>query len=113
MTAFQTVANAANQVVRPLMRVPVLSAVLGRGLATITYTGRRSGRTISLPVSYRRSGDRVTVMVAAPSQKAWWRNFHPDPAPVTVDIAGHQHRGSAQAVVADKGGVRVVITLDR
>jgi hypothetical protein len=32
---------------------------------------------------------------------------------VTVDIAGHQHRGSAQAVVADKGGVRVVITLDR
>jgi hypothetical protein len=50
-------------------------------------------------------------MVAAPSQKAWWRNFHPDPAPVTVDIAGDQHRGSAQAVVSDKGGVRVVITL--
>lgn len=111
MTAFQTVANAANTIVRPLMGLPVLSSVLGRGLATLTYLGRRSGKTISLPVSYRKSGSTVTVMVAAPSQKSWWRNFHPDGAPVTVDIAGRKHQGTAVATVSEKGGVRVTIDL--
>ncbi|MBY6363574.1 nitroreductase/quinone reductase family protein [Rhodococcoides corynebacterioides] len=112
MTLFQTVSGAANTLVRPLMRMPGLGSLLGRGLATVTYTGRKSGRRISLPVAYSRRGDVVTVTVVAPSQKSWWRNFRPDPAPVTLDIAGVEHRGTAQATESTTGAVTVTITLE-
>ncbi|MGB6179741.1 MAG: hypothetical protein WBF79_00700 [Rhodococcus sp. (in: high G+C Gram-positive bacteria)] len=112
MTALQTVSGAANKLVTPLLAMPGLSALLGRGFATISYVGRRSGKTVTLPVNYRKSGNTVTVMVAAPSQKSWWRNFFPDGGPVTVDIAGTAHHGTAVARKNDRGGVRVVIELD-
>ncbi len=112
MTLFQTVSGAANTLVRPLMRMPGLGSLLGRGLATVTYTGRKSGRRISLPVAFSRRGDVVTVTVVAPSQKSWWRNFRPDPAPVTLDIAGVEHRGTAQATESTTGAVTVTITLE-
>lgn len=44
-------------------------------LATLTYTGRRSGARFSTPVVYRLRGDIVPIKVDAPGTKQWWRNF--------------------------------------
>ncbi len=82
MTLFQTVANAANKAVFPLLlRIPGLAGLLGRSMVVLEYTGRKSGRTIRLPVNYKQKGDTVTVTVAAPGQKSWWKNFSGDGAP--------------------------------
>jgi hypothetical protein len=45
---------------------------VGRDVAVITYTGRRSGRTISTPVSYRRKGDDPQIPANMPDAKSWW-----------------------------------------
>ncbi len=52
----------------------------------ITYTGRRSGRTFSIPVAYRRSGDDIEVAANLPDAKTWWRNFLGEGGPVTLTL---------------------------
>ena len=52
--------------------------LMGRNIAMLTYTGRRSGRRFSIPVAYRRaddSGDNVIIGVGMPEANTWWRNF--------------------------------------
>ena len=46
----------------------------------ITYTGRRSGRTFTIPVAYRRRGDEIEIAANMPDAKTWWRNFLGDGA---------------------------------
>jgi hypothetical protein len=58
----------------PILNVPVATltnsprfdGLIRRNITIVTYTGRRSARTFSFPVAYRRSGDEnghVTVTV--------------------------------------------------
>jgi hypothetical protein len=64
----------------PLLNVPVAAMaasrpfgrIVGRNVAIITYTGRRSGRTISTPVAYRRKGDELQIAANMPEAKNWW-----------------------------------------
>jgi hypothetical protein len=64
-----------NAPVVPLTRSPRWGRFLGRTFAMVTYTGRKSGRVISLPVGYRRTGDGVVIIVSMPDANTWWRNF--------------------------------------
>jgi hypothetical protein len=112
MTLFQRVANGANKAVFPLLRVPGLAGLLGKSMVVLEYTGRKSGRTIRLPVNYRQKGDTVTVTVAAPGQKSWWKNFSGDGAPITVEYPGGGRRdGQATTRTNDRGWRQVVIDL--
>lgn len=43
-----------NARVTAVANMPGLSRVVGRNVALISYTGRRSGRSYSIPVAYRR-----------------------------------------------------------
>src|SRR5258705_10100805 len=47
---------------------------VSRSLTVVTYTGRRSGTTFSIPVGYRQAGDVVRIGVRVPDAKRWWRN---------------------------------------
>jgi hypothetical protein len=108
MTVVQTVGAALNRVVLPLVRRGV-----GTGsLAVVTYTGRRSGRTFSFPVGYRRDGDRVWIGIGAPAQKSWWRNFLGDGGPVSLLLDGRTRTGHAVAVRDGEVDVHVEVTLD-
>ncbi|GEE02541.1 hypothetical protein nbrc107696_29870 [Gordonia spumicola] len=112
MNTFQRVAKGVNTVMRPLMKAPVVGPMLGKSMTTVTYTGRRSGRTISLPVAFKRQGDDTVIIgVAAPSQKTWWRNFQPGPEPITVELDGVARTGAGVAKVGEKG-TAVIVTLD-
>src|SRR3954463_15713167 len=53
----------------------LIGPVVNRYLTVVSYTGRRSGRTFSTPVGYRRAGDVVTTQVMMADAKSWWRNF--------------------------------------
>jgi F420H(2)-dependent quinone reductase len=103
----------------PLLNAPVaaiatsprLGARLRRSVTLITYTGRRSGRTISIPVAYRRRGDEIDITPNMPDAKTWWRNFVGDGAPISLTLDGVERAGHAVAHRDDNGRVTVHVRL--
>jgi len=105
-------AGPFNSAVMTAAGLPVIGDRIRNHIAPITYTGRKSGRTITLPVGYRRSGDTVTIRVAMPDEKTWWRNFLGEGAPMSIELDGHERSGHAVATRDARGRVEVVLKLD-
>ena len=59
-----------NQVARLLLATPFHSLMSGR-LMLLSFTGRKTGRLYTRPVSYVRVGDSLLV----PGGGAWWKNL--------------------------------------
>ena len=105
----------------PLVNAPVAALansarfgrLVSRNIAMVTYTGRRSGRTFSIPVSYRRSGDDVIISVNMPDAKTWWRNFLGDGAPLTLRLDETDRVGHAIGMRDENGRVTVTVRLCR
>ncbi|MFE3546779.1 nitroreductase/quinone reductase family protein [Nocardia sp. NPDC059177] len=93
-----------------LSEAPVIGKLLGKAFAQISYVGRRSGRTFSTPVNYRRSGTDYLIGVALPDKKSWWRNFLGEGGPATLRIDGVDHPGHAVTQRDDRGRVTVRFT---
>lgn len=108
---FRKTAATANKAMLPLLRSGPGQRLFGKSFVTLTYTGRKSGREIVLPVNYRRDGADLVVGVLAPDAKKWWRNFTGDGADVSVRIGATTSAGHARAVRDEKGAVSVRITL--
>jgi F420H(2)-dependent quinone reductase len=87
----------ANDIVRLALRSP-LQVFMGDTML-ITVTGRRTGRSICLPVSYYQDGDALWVMSSR--SRKWWRNLKQG-APVLVHLHGRDSKGFAEAVVDEK-----------
>jgi hypothetical protein len=97
-----------NTGVSALARSPRLGPVVSRYITTASYQGRRSGRTFSTPVGYRRRGDVVTIQVMVPDAKSWWRNFTGEGGRLTLRLDGRDRSGHA---VATRTGRSVTVTL--
>lgn len=108
---FRAGAKGFNSVVMAAMKTPVMGKYVRRYTTQITYIGRKTGRTISLLVGYRRSGDSVTISVAMPDRKKWWRNFLGEGAPMTIHL-DEKRTGHAVAHRDDRGRVQVILQLD-
>ncbi|MDQ2588640.1 nitroreductase/quinone reductase family protein [Saccharothrix yanglingensis] len=91
---------------------PRWGRVVSRYLTVVTYTGRRSGRTFSTPVGYRRKGDDVTIRVVLPEAKTWWRNFTGAGGALSLRLGGVDRSGHAVARRDGKGRVTVTVRLD-
>jgi hypothetical protein len=100
-----------NAPVAAIAASPRFGAALRRSITTITYTGRRSGRTFSIPVAYRRRGDDIDITPNMPDAKTWWRNFLGDGAPMSLTLDGIEHSGHAVAHRDDNGRVSVRVRL--
>lgn len=100
-----------NSCVGSLRTSPRWGRLVRRHLTQIAYTGRRSGRTVSTPVGYRRAGDVVTIRVMMPDAKSWWRNFTGDGAPLTLELDDTERTGHAVARRDAKGRVTVTVHL--
>ena len=102
-----------NRLVNPLLR-SILSSplhpLLSGRIALITFTGRRSGRSYTIPVLYELEGDVVRIPVEWPARKRWWRNLR-ESAPVHMRLAGRERGGEALAAEAN-GRVSVEVRLD-
>lgn len=106
------IVNGINTGFSALSQAPLLGSLVSRAITDIRYVGRKSGRTITTPVGYRRSGDRITIAVALPDRKTWWRNFLGAGGPISIRLDGEYRPGFAVAHRDDKGRVSVTIQLD-
>jgi hypothetical protein len=83
----------ANSLMKWALTTPGLQAMVGQGVALLTFTGRKTGRTYTIPVSYHRGEDTVTVVTK--TVRNWWRNFS-SPHEVQLRLAGRNYRGMAE-----------------
>jgi hypothetical protein len=103
----------------PLLNAPVaaiaasprLGRILGRNITMISYTGRRSGRSFTIPVAYRRRGNEIEIAANMPDAKTWWRNFLGNGAPLTLLLDGVEQPGHAVAHRDDNGHVTLAVRL--
>lgn len=98
-----------NRFVARLTVSPWLGRLVGRGIAMLTYTGPKSGRTFTLPIGYRRTADGILITVAMPDSKTWWRNFLSDGGPLSVRLDGVDRAGHAVARRDERGRVTVAV----
>ena len=82
-----------------VLRSP-LHRIASRSVMLITFTGRKSGKIYTTPISYARDGDWVTAFTGA----RWWRNLAGG-APVTLCIKNQEYQGWADVVGDDKEAV--------
>lgn len=100
-----------NACVTALRASPRWGRLLRRRMTVVTYTGRRSGRTFSMPVAYRRSSETVAITVALPERKRWWRNFTGEGGPITLDLDEGVRTGRAVAKADSRGRVTVTVRI--
>ncbi|MFD0884736.1 nitroreductase/quinone reductase family protein [Streptosporangium algeriense] len=101
-----------NSCVLTLRSSPRWGRTISGRLTVVTYTGRRSGRTFSTPVAFRRTGDTVTIGVRFPEAKTWWRNFLAEGGPISLQLDGADRTGHAVAGRDEAGRVTVTVHLD-
>jgi hypothetical protein len=80
-----------NPLVTRLLRSP-LRGLMDRTTLLLTYTGRKSGRSYTFPISYGRAGDHLRVITRR--SKPWWKNIGPG-LPVSVWLRGQRRTGTA------------------
>ncbi len=93
-----------NAVMKAILRTPLRVGPAGR-IMLITYTGKKTGKIYTTPVSYTRDGDRVTFFTAA----LWWKNLAPQKQ-VTVRLRGQNYSGLAVVCADDPKAIAQGLT---
>ena len=88
-----------NRVMSGLLRSP-LHGLVSKTIMLISFTGRKSGKIYTTPISYYRKGDLVTAFTRA----RWSKNLTGG-APVTLRIKNVDYQGQANIVSEDKAAV--------
>jgi deazaflavin-dependent oxidoreductase (nitroreductase family) len=87
-----------------VLRSPV-HGMVSKSVLLITFTGRKSGKTYTTPVSYSQYDDQVSIFTHA----GWWKNLSGG-APVTLRLRGREFRGLAEPVAGDKQAITARLT---
>jgi hypothetical protein len=74
-----------------ILRSPFHSLV-SRQIAVITFTGRKSGRKFTTPVTYYAYNGKLLLF----THRLWWKNLT-NSAPVTMILRGQERHGLASA----------------
>jgi len=90
--------NWANSLMKWALTAPGLQGMIGQGVALLSFTGRKTGKAYTVPISYHREDNIVTVITKR--QRKWWHNFEA-PLDVELRLAGHTYHGTAQARPSD------------
>jgi hypothetical protein len=78
--------GALNGFIKGLLRVPLISRLVGSKLLTFTVVGRKSGKTYVIPVAYTRHQGQLLVGTRL---WPWVKNLRPG-EPVTIRLKGRQ-----------------------
>ena len=93
-----TIPPLLNKFMSLTLRSP-LHGMVSKSIMLITFTGRKSGKIYTTPISYTRDGNLVTAFTGA----KWSRNLIGG-APVTLNIKNKEYQGQAQ-LIQDKEDV--------
>jgi deazaflavin-dependent oxidoreductase (nitroreductase family) len=104
MSETPTIPPYVNTAMKFILRSPA-HGMVSKTILLITFTGRKSGKTYTTPVSYSQNGDQVSIFTHA----AWWRNLL-SAAPVTLHMQGRDIQGLAETVTGDKQAVAAGLT---
>jgi len=99
MSQVTTVPPFVNNAMKFVLRSPV-HGMVSKFTLLITFTGCKSGKTFTTPVSYSQFDDQVTIFTHA----NWWKNLCGG-APVTLTIRGQEFKGWAEPVAEDKDAI--------
>lgn len=91
-----------------MLRTPGLQRIVGKGTALITFTGRKTGREITTPVSYVEIDDQIVITCHRTRQ--WWRNLVANPV-LEIRLAGRDRRGVASVLGDPDDALGVFIAL--
>ena len=99
MSQATTVPPIVNKTMKFVLRSPV-HGMVSKTVLLITFTGRKSGKTFTTPVSYSQDGDHVFIFTHA----SWWKNLRSD-TPITLYLRGRELQGLAETVAEDKQAI--------
>ncbi len=99
MSQTPTVPPIVTQTMKFLLGSPV-HGMVSKTLLLITFTGRKTGKSYTTPVSYSQIRDQVYIFTHA----NWWKNLTSG-MPVTLRIRGRELQGLAEPVAEDKQAV--------
>lgn len=95
---FFTIANPINIAV---LRSP-LHGLMSKSTMLITFRGRKTGKTYTLPVEYHRADKSITIY--SWKNRSWWKNLRGG-VPVTVRVRGRDRSGTADIVPASEAEI--------
>jgi deazaflavin-dependent oxidoreductase (nitroreductase family) len=95
---FLTIGNSINTAI---LRSP-LHRLMSKSIMLISFQGRTSGKTYTIPVEYHRAGRSITVY--SWKSRSWWKNLRGG-APVTVRVRGQDLPGTADIVPASEAEI--------
>lgn len=97
-----TFSKMMNKIPAAVLRSP-LHPLMSKKYLLLSFTGWKSGKKYTTPMSYIREGDALLMTTDSP----WWKNLRGG-APVTVRVEGHEHEGIGEAVTQHAEVVRVL-----
>lgn len=83
-----------NPLIKLLLRSP-LHGIASSSLLALTYTGHKSGKRYSVPLSYVKDGDDLLIITF--KRRTWWRSLRGG-AEVNVRVEGRDRRGVAYTI---------------
>ena len=92
-----------NPVMRGLLRSP-FHGITSHNIGIVHFTGRKSGRKLSTPLSYTREGN--TVRLLSNHNTRWWMNFRGEGVRVEMEIARQNLPGTARLLEGDSEALR-------
>ena len=84
-----------NKVMKFVLRSP-LHGFVSNQIMLITFTGRKSGKSYTIPVSYTQQNQSVMMFTNMP-----WRKNLAEKTPVTLRLRGHQLKATTDLITDD------------
>lgn len=92
MSQTPTVPPIVNRTMKLILRSP-LHGMVSKSVLLISFTGRKSGKTYTTPVSYSQFGDQVHIF----THSTWWKNLRSG-TPVSLRLRGQELQGLPEPV---------------
>jgi len=83
-----------NPIMQGLLRSP-LHFFTSKNMMLMTYTGRKSGKSYTTPMSYLTIGE--TLYTISSRERVWWRNLRGG-APVTLRLQGKDVNARSESI---------------
>ena len=104
MTQETTVPPFVNRAMKSVLRSP-LHRIVSKSILLISFTGRKSGKIYTTPVSYSQHGDRITIFTHA----NWWKNLK-EGLPISLRLQGCDAQGIPETITDDQTILAAALT---